>query len=52
MGKYVGGDIILAPDNFDEALYTLDNYVMPYLATKQKFSSVSVYKIFGPEKTK
>ena len=50
MGKYVGGDIILAPDNFDEALYTLDNYVMPYLATKQKFSSVSVYKIFGPEK--
>ena len=48
MGKYVGGDIILAPDNFDEALYTLDNYVMPYLATKQKFSSVSVYKIFGP----
>lgn len=50
MGKYVGGDIILAPDNFDEALYTLDNYVMPYLATKQKFSTVSVYKIFGPEK--
>ncbi len=49
MGKYSGGDIILVPDNYEEIECTLDNYIMPYLATKQKFSTVLVYRIFGLE---